>query len=107
MTKSALSVLAALALAMAMAFTMNATTSTPAAAQSIDCAHGPDFYRVRNVRSDDHLNVRARPTHRSARVGAIPYNGVRVRCIGPCKGRWCKVDWFGTVGYVNMRFLGE
>ncbi|MEL6289108.1 MAG: SH3 domain-containing protein [Pseudomonadota bacterium] len=76
-------------------------------AQARDCAHGPDFYRVRNVASDDHLNVRARPTASSPRVGAIPFNGQRVRCIGPCAGNWCKVDWFGTVGWVNMRFLGE
>ena len=78
-----------------------------AAAQHYDCAHGPDYYRVRNVASHDHLNVRARPSSRSTRVGAIPYNGIRIKCIGPCKGRWCKVDWSGTVGWVNMRFLGE
>ncbi|MAI45199.1 MAG: SH3 domain-containing protein [Hyphomicrobiaceae bacterium TMED74] len=78
-----------------------------AAAQHYDCAHGPDYYRVRNVASHDHLNVRARPSSRSVRVGAIPYNGIRIKCIGPCKGRWCKVDWSGTVGWVNMRFLGE
>lgn len=81
--------------------------STQAVAQGRDCAHGPDFYRVRNVASHDHLNVRARPTASSARVGAIPYNGIRVKCIGPCAGNWCKVDWSGTVGWVNMRFLGE
>lgn len=98
--------LACLALIASLA-AINAPTATPALAQQIDCAHGPDFYRVRNVISPDHLNVRARPTNRSARVGAIPFNGIRIKCIGPCKGRWCKIDWSGTVGWVNMRFLGE
>ena len=42
-----------------------------AAAQHYDCAHGPDYYRVRNVASHDHLNVRARPSSRSVRV--VPF----------------------------------
>lgn len=82
-------------------------TVETALAQHNDCAHGPDYYRVRNVASYDHLNVRAGPSSGTARVGAIPYNGIRVKCIGPCIKRWCKVDWSGTVGWVNMRFLGE
>ena len=99
--------LTAIAVVLCGAMQLSLATVTPAAAQHNDCAHGPDFYRVRNVASNDHLNVRSSPTNRSGRVGAIPYNGVRIRCIGPCKGRWCKVDWFGTVGWVNMRYLGE
>ncbi len=99
--------LAAIAVALCGAMQVSPAVVSPAAAQRFDCAHGPDYYRVRNVSSDDHLNVRARPTNRSTRVGAIPYNGIRIKCIGPCKGRWCKVDWSGTVGWVNMRYLGE
>ena len=39
-----------------------------ASVQNYDCAHGPDYYQVRNVASHDHLNVRAGPFSRSARV---------------------------------------
>lgn len=85
----------------------SAGTSSTAQAQRFDCAHGPDTYRVRRVESWDHLNVRSGPSSRTRRVGAIPYNGRGVKCLGPCRGSWCKIDWFGTVGYVNMRFLGE
>lgn len=78
-----------------------------AQAQKFDCAHGPDTYRVRDVTPDDQLNVRAGPSAESRKVGSIVHNGQGIKCIGPCKGRWCRIDWYGVVGWVNMRYLGE
>lgn len=79
----------------------------PVRAQGIDCAHGPDFYRVRNVASWDRLNIRSGPGTGNPVVGAIPSRGVGVQCLGPCSGRWCRIGWNGIVGWVNMRYLGE
>lgn len=82
--------------------------ASPAAAQQgYDCAHGPDSYRVRNVPSWDRLNIRSNPNSKSAIVGSIPATGSGVLCKGPCQGKWCRIDWRGIVGWVNMRFLGE
>lgn len=78
-----------------------------AAAQAYDCAHGPDTYRVRGVASTDWLNIRSRPTASSNVVGRIHAHGSGVHCLGPCKGRWCRVSWRGIVGWTNMKFLGE
>jgi len=78
-----------------------------ALAQGYDCAHGPDTYRVRNVASWDVLNMRSGPSAKRRKVGAISPQGSGVHCLGPYKGRWCKVSWRGQVGWVNMRFLGE
>ncbi len=83
------------------------SAATPANAQQIDCAHGPDTYRVRGVASWDVLNIRAGPSARAPIVGRIPHTGSGVHCLGPCNGAWCRISWRGTVGWTNMRYLGE
>ncbi|MEL6299203.1 MAG: SH3 domain-containing protein [Pseudomonadota bacterium] len=82
--------------------------ATPARAQyQIDCAHGPDTYRVRNVARSDQLNVRSGPRASRSIVGRLPHNASGIVCEGPCEGRWCRVSWRGVRGWVNMRHLGE
>ncbi len=84
------------------------TSIQPAPAQAgYDCAHGPDTYRVRNVESWDRLNIRSGPSSSRRIVGSIPHTGSGVHCLGPCKGKWCKISWRGVVGWTNMRHLGE
>lgn len=78
-----------------------------AGAYGYDCAHGPDTYRVRGVADWDQLNMRSGPSARRSIVGAIPATGSGVHCLGPCKGKWCRVSWRGIVGWTNMKFLGE
>ena len=77
------------------------------AQRGYDCAHGPDTWRVRNVASWDQLNIRSGPSARRRIIGAIPYNGKNVHCLGPCRGNWCRIWWSGYQGWVNMRYLGE
>lgn len=86
-----------------------AVLQAPAQAQyrPIDCAHGPDTWRVRNVASSDRLNIRSGPRSRHSIVGSIPHDGSGVHCLGPCRGNWCRVSWRGVTGWVNMRYLGE
>ncbi|HRY07609.1 MAG TPA: SH3 domain-containing protein [Hyphomicrobiaceae bacterium] len=82
--------------------------SSPALARKgFDCAHGPDSYRVRNVPSWDRLNVRSGPGADNDIVGTISAIGSGILCTGPCKRNWCRIDWRGLVGWVNMRYLGE
>ncbi|MGI9522480.1 MAG: hypothetical protein ACR2PG_12605, partial [Hyphomicrobiaceae bacterium] len=66
----------------------------PSSAQNrrIDCAHGPDIWRVRNVASWDRLNIRSGPSHRRTKVGSIPPDGRGVHCLGPCRGNWCRIS---------------
>lgn len=78
-----------------------------AGAYGYDCAHGPDTYRVRNVEDWDRLNIRSRAGTGGRVVGSIPPHGSGVHCLGPCKGKWCRISWRGIVGWTNMRFLGE
>lgn len=83
--------------------------SGPAEAQSntMDCAHGPDSYRVRDVASWDSLNIRSGPGANYSVYGSIPADGTGVICVGPCEGRWCRINWRGVQGWANMRYLGE
>lgn len=100
----------AAAIAVSLVAGAGATLMVPTVAvaqQGYDCAHGPDTWRVRDVPSWDRLNMRDRPSSRGVIVGSISATGSGVHCLGPCKGKWCRVSWRGTVGWVNMRFLGE
>ncbi len=83
------------------------SSSGPAKAANFDCAHGPDFYRVRNVESWDRLNIRSGPGTSNGVISSMPPQGVGVQCVGPCQGNWCRISWQGVVGWVNMRYLGE
>ena len=92
-------------------------------------AGGPDFYRVRNIATNDVLNIRAEPNPRAAKVGEIPPDGACIRNLG-CRGgltfqeftelspsarkrrerenpRWCKVEYRGVTGWAAGRYLAE
>ena len=90
-------------------------------------ADGPDFYRVVGVASNDVLNIRAKASASSNKVGTIPHDGDGIRNLG-CQGglsyaewaeaseaerkaakrrRWCRISYKGTEGWVAGRFLGE
>ncbi|MCH9809440.1 MAG: SH3 domain-containing protein [Alphaproteobacteria bacterium] len=99
---------AAAVLSAAFAILTSTSLVGPSPAQAgYDCAHGPDTYRVRGVADWDTLNMRSRPRARSRIVGRISAYGSGVHCLGPCKGKWCRVSWRGIVGWVNMKYLGE
>ena len=92
-------------------------------------ADGPDYYRLRDVSSDDTLNIRAEPDPTATRLGEIPSGADCIRNLG-CQGglsfqefttlskvqqekrlkqnpRWCKVEYRGIVGWVAGRYLAE
>jgi SH3-like domain-containing protein len=62
-------------------------------------------YRVIGVDANDVLNIRSGPDANSAIVGTIPPNGTNVRMIGSCAGPWCQIEYRGTQGWANRRFL--
>ena len=62
-------------------------------------------YRVRGVRSDDVLFIRARPSVRSKKVGSITPDGRGVNKLGPCKGNRCKISYRGITGWSSMKYL--
>jgi uncharacterized protein YgiM (DUF1202 family) len=88
---------------------------------------GPDRWDVRDVASDDTLNMRAKPAASSKRVARIPHNAKGLENFG-CRGgptlaefstmseteqaaafgrRWCQVSYKGKKGWVSARFLIE
>jgi len=97
--------------------------ATPALAE----ADGPDYFRVRNVRANDVLNLRAGPSPSAAKVAEIPHDADGIRNLGCRRGlpfaqwqrateaqrktaesrRWCRVEYRGVAGWAAGRFLGE
>lgn len=90
--------------------------------------HGPDFWAVTGVHPKDALNIRVAPDGDSRAVGRIPFNARGVKNLGCSnevtfqqwlgmsqaerdkaqrRARWCQVDYNGTRGWVNSRFLKE
>ncbi len=90
--------------------------------------HGPDYWAVTGVAPNDVLNMRAGPNADTAAIGRIPANARGVKNHG-CpsdvtfeqwlrmtqaqrdaaqrRARWCQVEYNGTRGWVNGRFLRE
>ena len=64
-------------------------------------------YRVVNVSPNDVLNIRSGPDANSAIVNVIPPNGSGVRMTGSCAGSWCPVEYRGSQGWVNRRYLAS
>jgi SH3-like domain-containing protein len=64
-----------------------------------------DEHCVVNVRTDDRLNVRRRPTVDSAVIDRWRYAACGIIVDGPCRGNWCPVDDGVTVGWAHRRYL--
>lgn len=99
--------------------------TVPALAQ--DEAHGPDYWAVAGVRSDDALNLRVAPDGDSKRIARIPFNARGLKNYGcpntvtfdqwkrmteaqrdkAARSRWCQVEYRGMKGWVAGRFLKE
>jgi uncharacterized protein YgiM (DUF1202 family) len=97
----------------------------PALAQTT--AHGPDYWAVTGVASNDALNLRVAPNADSRRIARIPYNARGLKNLGcpshvtfeqwkrmtqaqkdhAAASRWCQVEYNGKRGWVAGRFLKE
>ena len=62
-------------------------------------------YQVTGVEQDDVLNMRSGAGVRYSKVGAIPAGSGCVIKSRQCRRNWCRVNYAGTSGWVNMRFL--
>ena len=60
---------------------------------------------VVGVSDGDVLNIRKRATSRSAKVGYIPAGFCGIRRLGPRRGRWVKINYDGTTGWVHSRYI--
>ena len=60
---------------------------------------------VVNVRSDDVLNMRARPSSNSRVVSTLRYGECGVTVTGTCRSNWCPVEDGHNAGWVNSRFI--
>ena len=106
-----------------------ATALTLCCSASLAAADGPDHFSVRDVAADDVLNIRAEPSPKAARLGAMPAGADCIRNLG-CQGglslqefttlskaqqqqrlrenpRWCRIEWRGITGWVAGRYLAE
>lgn len=92
-------------------------------------ADGPNHFRITGVAGNDVINLRAAPSSKATKVGAIPPQANCVVNLG-CQGglsfheystlnhaqqkerlrqhpRWCRVEYRGLTGWVAGRFLTE
>ena len=69
-------------------------------------ADGPDYLDVRGVALNDVLWMHPVPNYQSQKIGKIPYNARCLKNLG-YQGKWSKVNYRGTIGWVNGRFLME
>ena len=92
-------------------------------------ADGPDYYKVKDVASNDVLKIRSKANPDANKVGEIPAGTDCVKNLG-CKGgltmseftdlskeeqaailrkrpRWCQVEYQGIKGWVSARYLAE
>lgn len=82
---------------------------------------GPDRFRVRDVRTDDTLTVRAQPSGSARKVAALPPDARGIENLGCVDGRtgqdasdvvpkthlWCKIRIGSLIGWASARFLSE
>lgn len=89
----------------AMAVTLATATiwSSPAAAT----ADGPDAYRVVDVRGNDTLAVRARPSRFARRLGGLAFNAQNIHHTSTYRRSWVRIPYRGRYGWVNTRYLAE
>ncbi len=72
-------------------------------------ADGPDYLDVQSIAQNDELTIHHKPNDTSAIAGKIPHNATCLKNLG-CSGDsnwWCKIEYQGTTGWVDGRFLGE
>ena len=60
---------------------------------------------VVNVRSDDRLNIRSRPSASAPIEARKRYGTCGLEVTGPCRGNWCPVSDIGASGWAHKRYL--
>ena len=60
---------------------------------------------VAGVSDGDVLNIRRRATLLTSKVGHIPAGFCGIRRLGPRRGKWVKMDYSGTVGWVYWPYI--
>ncbi len=72
-------------------------------------AQATDLFSVTNVASDDHLNVRAEPSHTAPIVGSLKFNAVSIAATGETRkvgnATWVEIFIGETIGWVNSAYL--
>lgn len=71
-------------------------------------AEAPKYYNLVELAADDPLNVRAEPFSTAEIIGTIApgTTGIEV-AERDCSGRWGKIIWNETNGWIAVRFLDE
>jgi len=75
----------------------------------VNNTRGTSLFQVRNVASNDTLNMRSRPTASSSIVDRIVWDGTHVSTDeSTCRANsvsWVKVTRGGSIGWVAARYL--
>ncbi len=78
---------------------------TPAAPVAADPVVEGEEHCVVNVRTDDRLNVRRRPTSNAAIVDRWRYAKCGIVVEGPCRGNWCRAEDGHNAGWVHRHYI--
>ncbi len=87
--------------AFAVAASVLAVWPTAAAAQVVP----NEEHCVVNVRADDRLNMRARPSSSARVVARLRYGQCGIIVMDECQGNWCPIEDGHNSGWVNRRYL--
>ena len=77
----------------------------PRPAQADPVAQGAE-HCVINVRTDDVLNLRSRPSAQSRVLTGLRYGQCGVVVTAECRGNWCPVDDGHQAGWAHKHYLG-
>jgi SH3-like domain-containing protein len=80
------------------------TLAAPASAQA-DLVVPGEEHCVVNVRSDDVLNLRARPSSNAPILEGLRYGQCGVVVTDECRGNWCPVEDGHHAGWVHRRYI--
>jgi len=86
-----------------LAVALGAIVTGPGLAEARSYAN--DYLHVVDVNGSDSLKLRSGPSRYDPVIGEIPFNAGKIKNRGRARGRWLRVSYLGTTGWVKRRYL--
>ncbi len=84
------------------------TATSPTVANAVECTYADQGYRLENINAfDTGVTVRTGPSANRPAIAELPASARAVRCLGPCRDGWCRIRWYGVVGWIPRKHLAD